>query len=55
MHLYKHTENCYTDVEPVFLNSSDCLRKVETIDITVNIGHGKYLSFFMGDLKLNDG
>ena len=55
MHLYKHTENCYTDVEPVFLNSSDCFIKVETIDITKNIGHGKYFCFCMGDLTLNDG
>ena len=49
-----HTENCYTDMEPLFLNSSDCFTKVQTADITVNVGLSKYLSFCMGNLKLND-
>ena len=41
-------------MEPLFLNSSDCFIKVQTVDITVNVGLSKYLSFRMGDLKLND-
>ena len=42
MHLYKHTKKCYTNVEPIFLNSSDCFIKVETVEIYVNGGHRKY-------------
>ena len=47
IHLYKHTENCYTDEEPLFLNSSDCFIKVLTTDITVNVRLSKYSSFCM--------
>ena len=52
MHSYKHTKN--TDVEPLFLNPSDCFIKVQTADIIVNVGLGKYLSFYMRDMRLND-
>ena len=55
MHLYKHTKNCYnTDVELLFFNSSDCFIKIQTADITGNVGLSKYSSFCTGDLKLND-
>ena len=52
MHLNKHTKN--TDVEPLFLNPSDCFIKVQTANIIVNVGLSKYSSFYMGNLRLND-
>ena len=49
MHLYNHTEkllyNCYCNFSiPVI-----ALHKVQTVDITVNVGLGEYSSFCMGD------
>lgn len=35
MHLYKHMKNCYTYL---MLNSSNCFIKIQTANITVNVG-----------------
>ena len=54
MHLYEHTKYFHTDVEPLFLNSSNCFIKVLIDNETVNVGLSKYYSFCMSDLKLNE-
>ena len=41
---YIHTENCYTDVEPLFPYSSDCCIKKQTSNIIVNVGLSMYSS-----------
>ena len=45
MHLYIHTKDSYTDMEPFFLNSSNLGGGVlgKTADITVNVGLSKHL------------